>query len=56
MKHFSLRHVDPELWKRLKHRAASEGRTIRFVLIELIRVYADHGYHVVETFDGKHKK
>lgn len=52
---YALRGVDRELWTRVKVRAASEGRSIRFVLLELLKVYADHGFHVVETFNGRRK-
>lgn len=49
---YALRAVDRDLWNRVKARAASEGRPIRFVLIEFLKVYAHHGFKVVETFDG----
>lgn len=48
---YALRGIDPDLWRRVKVRAANEGRTIRFVILQLLRVYAQHGYHVVETFN-----
>lgn len=53
---YVLRRVEPDLWKRVKSRAAYEGRTIRFVILELLRVYAKHGFHVVETFDTRRKE
>ena len=53
---YALRRIDADIWRKAKTRAASEGRTIRFVLLELIRVYAKHGFHVVETFDGHRKE
>jgi len=53
---YTLRAIDDGLWRQVKARVASEGRTIRFVLLALLRVYAKHGYHVVETFDGKDKR
>ena len=49
---YTLRRIDPELWKRAKAQAAYEGRTLRFVILQLLHVYAKHGYRVVETFDG----
>jgi hypothetical protein len=52
---YALRDVDRELWTRVKVRAASEGRPIRFVLIEFLKVYAEHGFTVVETFNGRGK-
>ena len=54
---YTLRQIDPELWDAVKKRAASEGRSIRFVLIELLQVYAKHGFAVVEKFkDGRRRK
>lgn len=53
---YFLRDIDPELWRKVKARAAFDGRPIRFVILELLKVYAEHGYTVVETFDGKKKK
>lgn len=50
---YTLRSIDDSLWRQVKTRAASEGRNIRFVLLALLRVYAKHGFHVVETFDRK---
>lgn len=49
---YALRGVDRELWNRVKAQAAKEGRPIRFVLIEFLKVYADHGFRTVETFGG----
>lgn len=56
MAEYRLADIDPDLWKQVKDRAAYEGRTIRFVLIELLRVYAKHGFHVVETFNRGRKE
>lgn len=49
---YYIRNVDPALWQKVKVRATSEGRTLRFVIVELLRIYAKHGYQVVETFDA----
>lgn len=51
MLNYVLKRIDPELWVAVKARAASEGRSVRFVLLELLRVYAKHGFLVVETFN-----
>jgi hypothetical protein len=40
---FILRNPDPELWDAFKRRAAAEGRSLRWVLLELIRRYIAHG-------------
>jgi hypothetical protein len=48
---YTLRRIPTDLWKKVRSRAAYEGRTMRFVLLELLRVYAKHGFRIVETFD-----
>lgn len=53
---YTLRRIPLDLWKRVRSRAAYEGRTVRFVLLELLAIYAKHGFHVVETFNGHDKK
>jgi hypothetical protein len=40
---FILRDPDPKLWAKFKARAASEGRTLRWVILELIRRYVEKG-------------
>lgn len=49
---YTLRRIAPDLWRRVKSKAAYEGRTVRFVILELLRVYAEHGFEVVESFNG----
>jgi hypothetical protein len=53
---YVIRNIDPELWKEVKAQVATEGRSIRFVLLALLKVYAEHGYNVVEAFDGRNRK
>jgi plasmid stability protein len=36
---YLLRDIDPELWTRVKVRAAREGVSMRAVLIRLLRAY-----------------
>jgi plasmid stability protein len=43
MPSFILRNPDPALWEAFKTRAAQEGRSLRWVLLELIRRYVDRG-------------
>jgi len=50
---YTLRNIDADLWQRVKERAAKEGRPIRFVLMQFLRVYAQHGFRVIETFEAK---
>lgn len=52
---YTLRRIAPDLWRRVKSKAAYEGRTVRFVILELLRVYAEHGFGIVETIDKKEK-
>lgn len=52
---YTLRNIDPALWKAVKDRASFEGRSLSFVLRELLRVYAQEGFRIVEMFDGKRK-
>jgi len=39
MADYTLRKIDPDLWRRLKVKAASEGKTVRTILIELVTQY-----------------
>lgn len=47
MPSYLLRDIDEKLWRRVKARAASEGRTLRFVVDEMLAAYAAHGYDVL---------
>lgn len=40
---FILRNADDGLWKRFHARAAKEGRTLRWVLLNLLEYYVKHG-------------
>lgn len=40
---FILRNVDPELWRQFKERAATEGRSLRWIVLTLIRAYVANG-------------
>ena len=55
VKAYMLRRIPSDLWTAVKQRAESEGRDVRFVLLAMLRIYADHGFHVVETFQAKRK-
>lgn len=41
---YILRNIEPKLWKQFKQRAASEGRPLRWVILELIKHYVKHGF------------
>jgi hypothetical protein len=43
MNSFILRNIDPKLWAAVKKRAAGEGRTIRWVVLRLLQLYAREG-------------
>jgi hypothetical protein len=40
---YTLRNIEPAIWQAFKQRAAVEGRSLRWVLIELIRRYVADG-------------
>lgn len=40
---YLLRNIPDELWIRVKRRAASEGRPLRFIILKLLEYYAAHG-------------
>jgi hypothetical protein len=40
---FIIRNIDAKLWRKFKRRAITEGHTLRWVLLELIRRYAENG-------------
>ena len=44
---YYLRGIPPEMWRGVKTRAAFEGRTIRFVILALLRLYAKHGLDAI---------
>lgn len=43
MPDYILRNIDPKLWKQFKVRADSEGRSLRWLILELIRRYVKDG-------------
>ena len=40
---YYIRGIDPELWRKVKTRAAHDGFTIRYVILILLKYYAVHG-------------
>jgi hypothetical protein len=46
---YTLRKIDRETWRKAKARAENDGRTMRWVLLQLIRAYAKHGERVFDT-------
>lgn len=44
MKFYLVRDIPDELWVRVKRRARSEGRSLRFIVLELLKRYAAHGF------------
>lgn len=43
MTSFILRNVEDDLWKRFRERARGEGRTLRWIVLQLIAHYIRHG-------------
>jgi plasmid stability protein len=43
MANYILRKVDDGLWQSFRARAATDGHSLRWLLLELIRRYAKHG-------------
>lgn len=43
MKFYTLRDIPDDLWIRVKQRANQEGRKLRWVILELLKSYADYG-------------
>jgi hypothetical protein len=52
MANYILRQFDDALWQRFKARAQGEGRGLRWVLLELIRMYADGRVSVNRESEG----
>lgn len=40
---YLLREVPGDLWKRVRAKAAREGRSVRFILIEFLRAWVKEG-------------
>jgi hypothetical protein len=40
---YILRNIDPKLWQQFKQRAESEGRSLRWLLLEFIKAYIKKG-------------
>lgn len=40
MANFILRKFDDALWEKVKARAATEGRSLRFIVLRLLELYA----------------
>jgi hypothetical protein len=41
MPNYILRSIDPDLWTRVKTKAASEQLPLRVLILQLLRAYAD---------------
>jgi hypothetical protein len=46
---YLLRDIPDPLWVRVKRRAAKDGHTLRWVVLALLKYYADHGLPVSDT-------
>ena len=47
MPNYILRKIDPDLWASVKARAAAEGRPLRFVILALLKAYAEQGLALI---------
>lgn len=47
---YVIRQIDLELWRQVKARASSEGRSIRFVILQLLKLYAECGFTVIDVY------
>jgi hypothetical protein len=43
MTSYVLRGIEPALWKQFKKRASSEGHSLRWVIVSLIKRYISEG-------------
>lgn len=43
MANYILRQVDDKLWKQFRKRAQADGHALKWVILELIKYYAQHG-------------
>jgi plasmid stability protein len=43
MSNYILRNVDPEVWAAFRARAATEGHSLRWLILELVRRYVQKG-------------
>lgn len=43
MANYILRQVDDELWKQFRERATTEGYTLKWLLMELVKSYVKYG-------------
>ena len=53
---FMFRKIDPELWRRVKSRAAADGLTIQGLMTWLMQLYAKRGLSPFEAIDGKYQR
>lgn len=40
---YLLRDIPEDVWQRVKRRATKEGRSLRFIILALLKRYADKG-------------
>ena len=54
MSDYPLRNVPPDLWASVKSRAARDQRSIRSVVIDLLRYYTQHGLPSFQRTEDPH--
>ena len=48
-----MRAIDPDLWRKVKSRAAADGVNMRGLILWLLALYAKRGLTPFEAIDGK---
>lgn len=48
MASFIIRKIDDGLWEKVKAQATKEGRPLRWLLLRLLALYAEHGLDALE--------
>lgn len=50
---YMMRAIDPDLWRKVKSRAAADGVNMRGLILWLLALYAKRGLTPFEAIDGK---
>ena len=51
MSSYILRGIDPKLWSRVKERAARDQISLRMLILQLLKGYADKTIHIQASQD-----
>lgn len=50
MTSYIIRGIDAELWQAVKRRASADGRSLRWLILRLLALYAANGLENLERF------